>query len=210
MLVHKIPQHFTTRRIGHRVMLFFIGAHYRPESVEQSIQWMILVCAHLVDEGVEDMDGAVVVVIYGKRGHLSIEQASFVYSLHLLMSMLDKSYPRPNMKLPNLDQLTIPRDKLVGYLLSTDHPDGSSKAEFFRRFGFSPETWSVFGAALTLHAQVHDVSNVETSTYGKRYTMEGHIETPDGRNPHVRVVWFIRNGETTLRLVTAYPIRRRR
>jgi len=114
------------------------------------------------------------------------------------------------MKLPNLDRVTIPEAKLTRYLLSVEHPDGRSKAAFFRGLGFSPERWSVFASALVVHADLHEVSSVETSEYGTRNTIDGSIETPDSRNPSIRSVWFIEDGGTNPRFVTAYPLRRRR
>ena len=35
------------------------------------------------------------------------------------------------------------------------------------------------------------------------------LETPDGRDPLVLAVWFIRSGEEIPRFVTAYPVGRR-
>ena len=40
------------------------------------------------------------------------------------------------MKLPYAAKARVERKKIVEYLLSFSHPDGSSKAEFFSRFGF--------------------------------------------------------------------------
>jgi len=39
------------------------------------------------------------------------------------------------MKLPNYEQLTVPQRKITGYLLSSTHRDGRSKAACFSRFG---------------------------------------------------------------------------
>jgi len=43
------------------------------------------------------------------------------------------------------------------------------------------------------------------STHGKKYIVDGRIETPTGKVPIVRTVWIIDRGETVPRLVTAYP-----
>ena len=40
----------------------------------------------------------------------------------------------------------------------------------------------------------------------RTYVVEGTLPTPDGRNPRVRAIWFIREGEHRPRLVTAYPV----
>jgi hypothetical protein len=44
------------------------------------------------------------------------------------------------MKLPNLDQLIIEREKVSDYLLNPAHRYGASKARFFGEFGFQRET----------------------------------------------------------------------
>jgi hypothetical protein len=46
------------------------------------------------------------------------------------------------MKLPRAENLVIEREKIVSYLLNTDHPYGSSKATFFGLHGFHLENWS--------------------------------------------------------------------
>lgn len=95
------------------------------------------------------------------------------------------------MKLPNADQAQVDREKITGYLLSGTHPDGSSKAAFFKRFGFRAGEWEVLAAALRKHSVSHAVVKTVESEHGVRYTVEGAIETPDGRNPRIRTVWVI-------------------
>jgi len=110
-----------------------------------------------------------------------------------------------DMKLANLDKAVLTRDKVSGYLLSWSHPSGQSKARFFNRFGFRSCKWEILAKALTEHAESNEVYKVEETCFGLRYTVEGPIETPDGRAPNVRVVWFVRYDEIAPRLVTAYP-----
>ncbi len=109
------------------------------------------------------------------------------------------------MKLSNLEQAMVTREKVAGYLLSSAHPAGRSKAGFFCRFGFKTEAWEILAHALVNHGASHEVEKVEETPFGIRYNIEGAIETPDKRNPRVRVVWFVRHGETVPHLVTAYP-----
>ena len=45
------------------------------------------------------------------------------------------------MRLPNVDQATIDRAKLEGYLLSEVHPVGRFKARFFASLGFTAHNW---------------------------------------------------------------------
>ena len=109
------------------------------------------------------------------------------------------------MKLPNVEQAVVTRKKVEGYLLSWTHPAGRSKTEFFIRFGFKTEAWKMLANALVDHAASYEVQKTEETEFGMRYIIEGAIETPDKRNPPVRVVWFVRHVEMSPHLVTAYP-----
>ena len=95
--------------------------------------------------------------------------------------------------------------KITEYLLSPGHPTGAAKAEFFRRFGFSLDHWTVLRDALIAHAQQHQVSAQQQTQFGVAFEVNGRLASPDGRNPWVRVVWLNRTGETAPRLATAIP-----
>jgi uncharacterized protein DUF6883 len=110
------------------------------------------------------------------------------------------------MKLPNVDKARVERKKIVEYLLSASHPDGGAKARFFSSFGFNAEKWTIFAAALKEQARTHDVSSSIESHYGTRYTVDGRLTTPDGRNPNVRTVWVMGKRGKSPRLITAFPI----
>ena len=110
------------------------------------------------------------------------------------------------MKLPNADKAIVPSDKITDYLLSLTHLDGRDKAAFFIVFGFSPEAPKLLEAALLKQAEAQAVVRSVANTFGVRYVIEDELETPDGRNPLVRSVWFVENGEEIPRLVTAYPL----
>ena len=114
------------------------------------------------------------------------------------------------MKLPNLEHAVVPEAKVTEYLLSLGHPVGGPKAAFFARFGFSVEAWDVLAAALLRHVADHDVAATRPTAFGTRYVVEGPLETPDGRDPRIRSVWFVRRGASAPRLVTAYPVSARR
>ena len=110
------------------------------------------------------------------------------------------------MKLPYAAKACVERKKIVEYLLSSSHPDGSAKERFFIRFGFSSEKWKIFAQALKEHSRTHDVGASIESRHGTRYSVDGRLETPDGRNPKVRTVWVLAKRSKSPRLVTAYPI----
>jgi hypothetical protein len=110
------------------------------------------------------------------------------------------------MHLPNRESAIVPEAKIKQYLLSTTHPVGRFKAEFFVRYGFTLEHWDRLADALLQHATDHEIAKVEDSPFGTRFVIEGHLSSPDGRGPVVRSVWFLENGEEFPRLVTAYPL----
>lgn len=109
------------------------------------------------------------------------------------------------VRLPNAEHARIDSEKVLNYLISDVHPDGKHKAEFFKAFGFSAEDWQVLREKLLKHGQEHDVCAEVQSPFGTRYTVEGDLETPDGRNPTVRTVWIHERGGTGPRLITAHP-----
>lgn len=111
------------------------------------------------------------------------------------------------MKLPNLERAVVAEPKIVRYLLDLSSENGAPKARFFLAFGFTIESWEVMAQALKKHAADNDVANVEPRPpFGLHYVVEGTLMTPDGRNPAVRVIWSIDDGEEIPRLISAYPL----
>jgi len=99
----------------------------------------------------------------------------------------------------------VDRQKINEYLLNREHPDNGGKAEFFIGLGFTSENWETLADALRSLAVNSPVTQRMESTHGKKYIVDGRIETPTGKVPIVRTVWIIDRGETVPRLVTAYP-----
>lgn len=110
------------------------------------------------------------------------------------------------MKLPHAEEAIASEDKLTTYLLDEAHQEGRGKALFFQHFGFSVAQWKVLAQALLDHARTYNIAKAERTRFGTRYVVEGYLDTPVGRRPMVRTVWFVRRGETAPRLVTAYPL----
>jgi hypothetical protein len=110
------------------------------------------------------------------------------------------------MELPYSDQLRVDQAKIVDYLLSESN--GRGKATFFLQFGFRPEQWAVLAEAIKVQAQGHAVVLAVDSPWGTRYSVEGPIDTPSGRQPRprVRTVWILETGSQQPRLITAHPV----
>lgn len=111
------------------------------------------------------------------------------------------------MKLPNAELAVVDRAKIVDYLLSETHVVGRHKGAFFRRVGFAASRWQELAAALRNHAIEHEIAREEASPFGQRFVIEGIMQTPTGRTPYVRSIWFVRFEETAPRFVSAYPIK---
>ena len=116
------------------------------------------------------------------------------------------------MKLPDLESATVPRRKLTDYLLSTRHPVGESKADYFARFGFFRDNWEELAEALLRLAAEHDVIESSVNAFGTRYVIEGAVVAPDGaaNKVHGRIPFAIpcgsrrreRDGGETFRHIT--------
>jgi hypothetical protein len=110
------------------------------------------------------------------------------------------------MKLPNLENLVVEREKIAEYLLNPAHHYGATKARFFAAFGFCAEKWEQLAEALREHGRTHDVAKVRDTNYGTQYAVDGKFKTPDGRCPRLRSVWQMDEGTVAPRLITAYPV----
>jgi hypothetical protein len=109
------------------------------------------------------------------------------------------------MKLPEYESVSIPLEKITGYLLSSAHPSGRSKARFFARFGFSAAEPNILMEALRKHAY-NDYAKSEKNPFGTRYVKEAPLFAPDDRKPLMRTIWFIEHDEQIPLFVTAYPV----
>lgn len=89
------------------------------------------------------------------------------------------------MRLPDAERAQVDRVKIVDYLLSLSHPDGSGKATFFMQFGFRAERWESLAAALKEVGVSNPVVGAVESPHGTRYTVDGLLRAPDGRTPMV-------------------------
>jgi len=108
------------------------------------------------------------------------------------------------MKLPQPDRLIVEESKVTDYLLNLDHPEGTSKAKFFLNRGFTPLLWQEMASALRWHGRLQSVTETSTTRFGRKFTVECQIETPDGKNPCILTAWIV-EGTRPPRLVTAHP-----
>ena len=113
----------------------------------------------------------------------------------------------PVMKLRARDAI-IPVAKLVDDLLSATHPEGSSKAAFLSRLGYSRNDPQRLDADLRDQLTM-DARPGRPSPYGQKYEILGLLTGPNGATGRIRTVSTIAlTGETGPRLVTLRSRRR--
>jgi hypothetical protein len=110
------------------------------------------------------------------------------------------------MELPNKSRAYVSISKITDYLLSETHNVGKSKARFFRSFGFDETTVNQFEQGLIRIAQTESIAETTETIYGKKYVIDGELETPSGDIIHLRTVWIIETGDDIPRLITAHPL----
>ena len=109
------------------------------------------------------------------------------------------------MQLPGVANAVIEPRKLRDYILSSLHPVGRTKAEFFLGLGYTRENWHVLAADLRQLAEQAEASEVETTRFGTKYEVLGVLTGPAGRPAGIVSAWIILAGEDFPRFVTAYP-----
>ena len=109
------------------------------------------------------------------------------------------------MLLPNAARAEIDPAKLRDYLLSTSHPLGRFKARFFGALGFSADRWVDLDQALREQHLTRAIEAAEDTPHGQKFTIRAILKGPNGESAAVVSVWFLPQGESTPRFVTAYP-----
>jgi hypothetical protein len=108
------------------------------------------------------------------------------------------------MRLPGGGDARVDPRKIRGYLLSRSHPVGRFKARVFASAGFTEATFDGFVAEVRRVAAEGDVSQVEDTTFGRKYTVSGALTGPAGV-VQVLTVWIEEPGQSGVRLVTVQP-----
>ena len=108
------------------------------------------------------------------------------------------------MPIPDADRAAVAREKVYDYLLNLDHPDGGSKAIWFKSLGYERENWQLLADDLLTIAGACNDYKTETSQFGVKYKARGEVGRPGHRAGRVLVVWIVEPDEPP-RLVTAYP-----
>jgi hypothetical protein len=109
-----------------------------------------------------------------------------------------------NGKLPNPDQAFIDLNKLIGYCLNPEHPEGQHKALVFK----SALNIELNDMEILKNALLHAVKNnkaffFESNQYGTKYTLEFEM-THQNKTATIKSAWMVRHNENFPRLITCY------
>ena len=110
------------------------------------------------------------------------------------------------MILANPDQAVIPFEKLEGYSLNPNHPEGRHKAIVFQSalhigLNNADNLRSALRQALIMYDAIPTVQN----PYGQKYQLDFEM-SQDDKQAMIRSIWMIRVGENFPRLVTCYVL----
>lgn len=109
------------------------------------------------------------------------------------------------MPIPNADSAIIDEQKVVGYLLNTEHRRGGSKAALLLHFGYDPSDWQRLAEDLRRDHLSAEAESVKTTPYGTRFDIRAPVATPSGRTVFLRSIWQIDAGLSAPRLITLFP-----
>ena len=109
---------------------------------------------------------------------------------------------------PPLHNAYVPAAKCRDYLLNIHSRDGSTKARFFMRFGFTVDAWEILRTALLEQLRYGKLIRIKVNEHGHFYNYYGELPSPDKRNPEITTVWLLRSNTDTLQFITALPEQR--
>ncbi|NMG19227.1 DUF6883 domain-containing protein [Brasilonema bromeliae] len=108
------------------------------------------------------------------------------------------------MKLPHPEQAVIDRQKLSGYCLNPEHPEGRHKARLFKSvLGIALDDEEELEIALRQAIKNYDVIPTKRNQYGQKYVVDFMMVRGEQRAV-VRSAWIVRDTENFPRLISCY------
>ena len=96
-----------------------------------------------------------------------------------------------NQVVPNRQYALVEHGKIVGYLLSSEHPVGRNKARLFARCGYDPGNAHELTADLKRIITEGQLVKVIESPWGLKYIVDGMLHCSRGTTLGIRTVWII-------------------
>ncbi|MBI6865924.1 DUF6883 domain-containing protein [Lysinibacillus fusiformis] len=103
------------------------------------------------------------------------------------------------------EEIIIPENKLANYALNLQHPEGGSKAKFFKEeLNIEKEDWRYLAEQIKLGLNDGEVREIRVEEYGIKYHVDIQITGLNETIRTVRTAWIIRPKES-MQLVTIHP-----
>jgi hypothetical protein len=107
--------------------------------------------------------------------------------------------------LPNYSSAVILREKLEGYVLNSQHPEGQHKARVFKSaLGFEQTDWQLLEKAILDELPYNDAGQVNKGPWGDKYVVVLPITGLNGNTVNVITAWIIRPKTDYPSLITTY------
>jgi hypothetical protein len=107
--------------------------------------------------------------------------------------------------LPNYSRAVILREKLEGYALNAQHPEGQHKARVFKSaLGFEQTDWQLLEKAILDELPYNDAGQVNKGPWGDKYVVVLPITGLNGNTVNVITAWIIRPKTDYPSLITTY------
>lgn len=108
------------------------------------------------------------------------------------------------MKLPNPENAYINDNKLAGYSLNPNHPEGQHKARVFKSaLDLDLNHLEELKNALLEAVKNDDAVPDKQNQYGQKYIIDFSMNRAD-KTAIIHSVWIVRNDENFPRLITCY------
>lgn len=108
------------------------------------------------------------------------------------------------MRLPHPELAVIDDNKLTGYSLNPNHPDGRHKARVFKSaLDLNLDDVTELKNALLEAVQTYDAIADKQNKYGQKYVIDFPMSRAN-KTAIVHSVWIVRNDENFPRLITCY------
>jgi hypothetical protein len=103
------------------------------------------------------------------------------------------------------ENVVVPDEKLVKYVLNPEHERGKHKALIFEQaLGFNQSNAPELKQAILEHIEAAEKTFRGTTEYGRNYNALLDIAGPNGKTKTVKTGWIIKPDDVHPRLVTTY------
>ncbi|MBO3461026.1 hypothetical protein G7B40_040520 [Aetokthonos hydrillicola Thurmond2011] len=110
------------------------------------------------------------------------------------------------MKLPNPECAIVEIEKIAGYCLNPEHPEGKHKARVFKSaLDLNLNDAEELRSLLLRAVANYDAISGKSNPYGQKYIIDFPV-TRANKEAVIHSVWILRNNENFPRLVTCYVL----